>query len=155
MASIKARVERLIREARKLTWKPNVILLTGQPGAYELEIREWNGVPGSTKDGMHRKTYHFTDKTDAMTFVDGMASYWKDRFNFDSSNIHLLDISIMTDAELKEMTPRPLTLEVIAAREGKTLQEKLHEVYGENTDLDSLPVWADVLRWDQERITDT
>ena len=46
---------------------------------------------------------------------------------------------------------RPLALEVIAEHEGKTLEEKLRELYGKDADLETLPVWGEILRWDREK----
>lgn len=38
----------------------------------------------------------------------------------------------------------------IAEHEGKTLEEKLRELYGKDADLETLPVWGEILRWDRE-----
>ena len=61
-SNIQQRIDRLKKDARKITWKPDTLLLTGQEGAYRLEIREWDGTPGSARDGTHTKAYSFTDK---------------------------------------------------------------------------------------------
>ena len=129
-----------------------MLLLSGQVGEYQLEIREWDGVPGSARDGRHTKTYTFPDKTAAMAFTDEMMVYWRDRYSLEPSDLVLLDLSIPTEAEHKAAVQkmRPLTLEVIAEREGKTLEEKLRELYGKDADLEALPTWGEILRWDRE-----
>lgn len=152
MSSIKCRVERLMQDARKIVWRPHMLLLTGQAGEYQLEIQEWDGVPGSARDERHTKTYTFSDKAAAMAFADEMMVYWRDRYSLEPSDLLLLDSTIPTEAEHKAAVQkmRPLVLEVIAEREGKTLVEKLREEYGVDADLEALPVWGEILRWDRE-----
>lgn len=152
MSSIKCRVERLMQDARKIVWRPHMLLLTGQAGEYQLEIQEWDGVPGSARDERHTKTYTFSGKAAAMAFADEMMVYWLDRYSLEPSDLLLLDSTIPTEAEHKAAVQkmRPLVLEVIAEREGKTLMEKLREEYGEDADLEALPVWGEILRWDRE-----
>lgn len=129
-----------------------MLLLTGQAGEYRLEIQEWDGVPGSARDERHTKTYTFSDKAAAMAFADEMMVYWRDRYSLEPSDLLLLDSTIPTEAEHKAAVQkmRPLVLEVIAEREGKTLEEKLREEYGADADLEALPVWGEILRWDRE-----
>lgn len=152
MSSIKCRVERLMQDARKIVWRPHMLLLTGQAGEYQLEIREWDGVPGSARDGHHTKSYTFPDKAAAIAFTDEMMAYWRDRYSLEPSDLLLLDSTFPAEAEYKESVQkaRPLALEVIAEREGKTLEEKLRELYGKDADLEALPTWGDILRWDRE-----
>lgn len=129
-----------------------MLLLTGQAGEYRLEIQEWDGVPGSARDERHTKTYTFSDKAAAMAFADEMMVYWRDRYSLEPSDLLLLDSTIPTETEHKAAVQkmRPLALEVIAEREGKTLEEKLRELYGKDADLETLPVWGEILRWDRE-----
>lgn len=147
-SNIQQRIDRLKKDARKITWKPDTLLLTGQEGAYRLEIREWDGTPGSARDGTHTKAYSFTDKAEAMAFVEEMTAYWARRFSIPRSDLILLDFAIPTDAERAEAIQkvRPLVLETIAEREGVPLESKLREIYGEDTDPKALPVWGDIIR---------
>ena len=107
----------------------------------------WQGI-----DGLHTKSYTFPDKTSAMAFADEMMGYWKERYLLEPSDLLLLDSTIPTEAEHKAAVQkmRPLALEVIAEHEGKTLEEKLRELYGKDADLETLPVWGEILRWDRE-----
>lgn len=100
-----------------------MLVLAGHTGAYQLDIREWDGVPGSARDGLHTKSYTFPDKTSAMAFADEMMGYWKERYLLEPSDLLLLDSTIPTEAEHKAAVQkmRPLALEVIAEHEGKTL----------------------------------
>lgn len=152
MSSISSRVTRLLAEAKKIVWRPNVILLSGAEGAYTLEIRSWDGVPGSARKDEHTQNFTFAAKAEAKDFVEGMLSYWNKRYGLDRSAILMLDISVPTDAEAKEICKRqrPLALEAEAEREGISLADKLHQVYGQDADLETLPVWGDILRWEKE-----
>lgn len=150
MSVIQTRIERLRREMQQVSWRPDTVFLTGQDGEYTLEIREWNGVPSSARDDPHSRSYSFTDKGAALAFVEEMMAYWRERFGIERGDILWIDCTIPTDAERKSVCKRPLALEVIAQSEGKTLVQKLREVYGADVNLDDLPVWGDILRWDAE-----
>lgn len=39
-----------MQDARRISWKPHILLLTGRENEYKLEVHEWNGVPGSARD---------------------------------------------------------------------------------------------------------
>ena len=157
MASIKTRLERLMAEVKKITWKPNTVLLTGSLGNYTLEIREWDGAPGSAREGGHSQKFLFSDKTEAKTFVESMFHYWKSRYDLDPTDVWMMDCSFPTDAEQKELYQQqgPLVLEAMAAREGISLKGKLREEYGPYIDLEMLPVWGDILRWHAGRNNET
>lgn len=149
MKNTKDRIDRLLKQARTLTWKPDTVLLTGQEGNYTLEIREWDGVPGSARIDPHSKKYSFERKEDAKSFVSDMCLYWNDRYGINwKTDIHFFDVSIPTDAELKEFHRKEKTvLEFMAERDGMTLEDKLREVYGQDVDLTP---WSDIIRWNQE-----
>lgn len=152
MASIKTRLERLRAEVKKITWKPNTVLLTGSLGNYTLEIREWDGVPGSAREEGHSQKFLFSDKAKAKAFVESMFPYWKSRYDLNPTDVWMMDCSFPTDAEQKELYKQqgPLVLEVMAAREGISLEDKLRKEYGPYVDLETLPVWGDILRWHAE-----
>lgn len=146
MKNTKGRIDRLLKQVRTLTWKPDTVLLSGQEGNYMLEIREWDGVPGSARNGDHSKKYSFERKEDAKAFVSNMCSFWRDRYGINcETGIHFFDVSILTDAELKEFHRREKTvMEFLAERDGVSLEEKLLE-YGED-----ITAWSDIIRWNQE-----
>lgn len=93
-SNIKGRIDRLAQDAMRITWKPHLLLLTGQENEYKLEVHEWNGVPGSARDGSHTKTYTFPDKTAAKAFVGEMGEYWRKRYSLAPSDLLLLDLTI-------------------------------------------------------------
>lgn len=131
MASVKTRIERLMAEAKKITWKPHMIFLVGKPGDYTLIVDEWDGVPGSARGGDHRKQFRFKRKIEAMDFADTTLEC-----------AHRYDLSILTAEELHAIRPRTV-LEEQAEREGKTLHEKVLETFG------YVPVfWAGILEND-------
>ena len=94
MSNLRRRVDRLMQDARRISWKPHLLLLTGQENEYKLEVHEWNGVPGSARDGGHTKTYIFPDKTAAKAFVGEMGEYWRKRHSLAPSDLLLLDLTI-------------------------------------------------------------
>ena len=49
MSNLRRRVDRLMQDARRISWKPHILLLTGRENEYKLEVHEWNGVPGSAE----------------------------------------------------------------------------------------------------------
>ena len=116
--STKARIERLLAEARKIVWKPHSVFLTGQPGEYTLTVDEWDGVPGSGRDGNHRKQFVFNSKDEAVNFAV-----------FAFPNVRRCDLSILTDEEWNAIRPKTV-LEERAERDGKPLQEAVMDVYG-------------------------
>lgn len=93
-SNIKGRIDRLAQDAMRITWKPHLLLLTGQENEYKLEVHEWNGVPGSARDGSHTKTYTFPDKESAKVFVGEMEEYWRKKYSLVSSDLLLLDLTI-------------------------------------------------------------
>ena len=96
MSNIRRRVNRLMQDAMRITWKPHMLLLTGHENEYKLEIHEWNGVPGSARDGSHTKTYTFPDKAAAKAFVGEMEKYRRKRYSLAPSDLLLLDLTIPT-----------------------------------------------------------
>lgn len=96
MSNIRRRVDRLMQDARRTSWKPHLLLLTGQENEYKLEVHEWNGVPGSARDGDHTKTYTFSDKAAAKAFVEEMAEYWRKKYSLAPLDLLLLDLTIPT-----------------------------------------------------------
>lgn len=93
-SNIKGRIDRLAQDAMRITWKPHLLLLTGQENEYKLEVHEWNGVPGSARDGSHTKTYTFPDKEAAKVFVGEMEEYWRKKCSLVPSDLLLLDLTI-------------------------------------------------------------
>lgn len=94
MSNLRRRVDRLMQDARRISWKPHLLLLTGQENEYKLEVHEWNGVPGSARDGSHIKTYTFPDKAATKAFVGEMEEYWRKKYSLVSSDLLLLDLTI-------------------------------------------------------------
>lgn len=137
MASIRVRIERLMEEAKKITWKPHMIFLTGKPGDYTLIVDEWDGVPGSVRGGDHRKKFTFKRKIEAMDFADTTFM----------ECVPKCDLSILTAEELNAIRPRTV-LEEQAEREGKTLHEKVLETFGYVPDF-----WAGILENEKEIFT--
>lgn len=133
MASTKTRIERLLAEARKIVWKPHSVFLTGQPGEYTLTVDEWDGVPGSGRDGNHRKQFVFNSKDEAVNFAE-----------FAFPNVRRCDLSILADEEWNTIRKKTV-LEEQAEREGKTLREKVIETYGYIPDF-----WAGILENEKE-----
>ena len=111
-ASTKARLDRLLAEARNITWKPHMIFLTGKPEEYTITVDEWDGVPGSARGDDHRKQYFFKDKAEALTVAN----------NAFPESVPRCDLSVLTDEEWNAIRPRTV-LEERAEREGKTLRE--------------------------------
>lgn len=136
MASIRVRIERLMEEAKKITWKPHMIFLVGKPGDYTLIVDEWNGVPGSARGGDHRKKFTFKRKIEAMGYADATLACG-----------HRYDLSILTAEELNAIRPRTV-LEEQAEREGKELRVKVIETYGHIPDF-----WAGILENEKEIFT--
>lgn len=134
MASIRVRIERLMEEAKKITWKPHMIFLVGKPGDYTLIVDEWDGMPGSARDGDHRKKFTFKQKNEATGFADTTFMECAHRY----------DLSILTDEELKAIRPRTV-LEEQAEREGKELRVKVIETFGYVPDF-----WAGILENEKE-----
>lgn len=133
-ASTKARIDRLLAEARNIKWKPHMVFLTGKPGEYILTVDEWDGVPGSARGAGHRKQYFFKDKAEALTFAN----------NAFPESVPRFDLSVLTDEEWNAIRPRTV-LEERAEREGKTLREKVIETYGYIPDF-----WAGILENEKE-----
>lgn len=131
MASIRVRIDRLMAEAKKISWKPHMIFLVGKPGDYTLIVDEWDGVPGSARGGDHRKQFRFKRKIEAMDFADTTLEC-----------AHRYDLSILTAEELEEIRPRTV-MEEQAEREGKELRVKVIETYGYVPDF-----WAGILEND-------
>ena len=96
MSNIRRRVDRLMQDAQRTSWKPHMLLLTGWENEYRLEIQEWNGVPGSARDGSHTKTYTFPDKAEAKAFVGEMEEYWRKKYSLAPLDLLLLDLTIPT-----------------------------------------------------------
>lgn len=96
MSNIRRRVDQLMQDARRTSWKPHMLLLTGWENEYRLEIQEWNGVPGSARDGSHTKTYTFPDKAAAKAFVGEMEEYWRKKYSLAPLDLLLLDLTIPT-----------------------------------------------------------
>ena len=136
-ASTKARIDRLLAEARNIKWKPHMVFLTGKPGEYILIVDEWDGVPGSARGAGHRKQYFFKDKAEALTFAN----------NAFPESVPRFDLSVLTDEEWNAIRPRTV-LEERAEREGKTLREKVIETYGYIPDF-----WAGILENEKEIFT--
>lgn len=136
MASIRVRIDRLMAEAKNISWKPHMIFLTGKPGDYTLVADEWNGVPGSARGGDHRKQFRFKRKIDAIDYAD-----------VTFLDVARYDLSILTAEELKAIRPRTV-LEEQAEREGKTLHEKVLETFGYVPDF-----WAGILENEKEIFT--
>ena len=134
MASIKTRIEHLMAEAKKITWKPHMIFLTGKPGDYTLIVDEWDGVPGSARGGDHRKQFRFKRKIEAIDYADTTFMECVPR----------CDLSILTAEELNAIRPRTV-LEEQAEREGKELRVKVIETYGYVPDF-----WAGILEHEKE-----
>ena len=137
MASIRVRIERLMEEAKKITWKPHMIFLVGKPGDYTLIVDEWDGVSGSARGGDHREKFTFKRKIEAMGYADITFTECAHRF----------DLSILTDEELNAIRPRTV-LEEQAEREGKELRVKVIETYGYVPDF-----WAGILENEKEIFT--
>lgn len=97
MRSIKSRLDRLMQDARRIVWRPYMLFLTGQAGAYQLELHEWNGIPGSARGGLHTKAYTFSDKVEVKTFVDEMTEYWRKKYLLRPSDLLFLDLTIPTE----------------------------------------------------------
>lgn len=131
MASIRVRIDRLMAEAKKISWKPHMIFLVGKPGDYTLIVDEWDGVPGSARGGDHRKQFRFKRKIEAMDFADTTLEC-----------AHRYDLSILTAEELEEIRPRTV-MEEQAEREGKELRVKVIETHGYVPDF-----WAGILEND-------
>ena len=136
-ASTKARLDRLLAEARNITWKPHMIFLTGKPEEYAITVDEWDGVPGSARGDDHRKQYFFKDKAEALTFAN----------NAFPESVPRCDPSVLTDEEWNAIRPRTV-LEERAEREGKTLREKVIEAYGYIPDF-----WAKIIENEKEIFT--
>lgn len=136
-ASTKARLDRLLAEARNITWKPHMIFLTGKTEEYTLTVDEWDGVPGSARGDDHRKQYFFKDKAEALTFAN----------NAFPESVPRFDLSILTDEEWTAIRPRTVLGEM-AEREGKTLREKVIETYGYIPDF-----WTGILENEKEIFT--
>lgn len=134
MASIKTRIERLMAEAKKISWKPHMIFLVGKPGDYTLVADEWDGMPGSARGGDHRKQFRFKRKIEAMDYADTTFMECAHRY----------DLSILTAEELNAIRPRTV-LEEQAEREGKELRAKVIETYGHIPDF-----WAGILENEKE-----
>lgn len=137
MASIKTRIARLMAEAKKITWKPHMIFLTGKPGDYTLIVDEWDGVPGSARGGDHRKKFTFKQKNEATGFADTTFM----------ESVHRYDLSILTAEELNAIRPRTV-MEEQEEREGKELRVKVIETYGHIPDF-----WAGILENEKEIFT--
>ncbi len=97
MSNIRRRIDCLMQDARRISWKPHMLLLTGRENEYKLEIHEWNGVPGSARDGSHTKTYTFPDKATAKSFVGEMKEYWRKKYSLVPYDLLLLDLTIPTE----------------------------------------------------------
>lgn len=136
MASIKTRIERLMAEAKKISWKPHMIFLVGKPGDYTLVADLWDGVPGSARGGDHRKQFRFKRKIEAIDYAD-----------VTFLDVARYDLSILTAEELKAIRPRTV-LEEQAEREGKELRVKVIETYGHIPDF-----WAGILENEKEIFT--
>lgn len=99
-SNIKGRIERLMQDAMRITWKPHMLLLTGRENEYALEVHEWNGVSDSARDGSHTKTYTFPDKAAAKSFVGEMEEYWRKKYSLVPSDLLLLDLTIPAERKM-------------------------------------------------------
>jgi hypothetical protein len=153
--SIKRRIDALTVEAKAFAgrWRPNLVFLTGEPGAYIVQVNEWDGRPGSAQQGDHAKEHPFTNKNDARAFINSLPVEHRKKYGAALPELHVFDVSTPTDDEHRKLIcqHRPLVLEVEAEREGLTLTQKLHQVYGDDVDLRTLPLWGDILRYNERK----